>query len=220
MSTRFFSLILRHGSVLPPPHPPPPLPTLLSLIFLLLFLLSRYFTIFPSCFAHTFLHSFLFSSSASPSLSHTTPLTSSSLQLPEKFSNDLNETPAFTIFHHPPCWILKRTLPCTAIRKPVPGAAAFAVSAWRSSLPSSGTGGGLHKFGSTVSTETEAAAESQEGFPEPSRSLSLCSCPPSASLSPAAVLALFVFLTPKEPQQPLTHEGIQSLWSTWEGSSE
>lgn len=141
VSNRFFTLITvsQHGGILPLPHPSTYLArSSFSLLFLLLFLLSGYFTMFPSCFAHTFLHTFLFSSSpASPSLSPTTPLTLSSLQLPEEFSHDLNETPAFTIFNNPPCWIPKRNLPCTAIRKPVPGAAAFAVSAWRSSLPSS-----------------------------------------------------------------------------------
>lgn len=57
-------------------------------------------------------------------------------QLPEELSNDLNETPAFFIVSSPPCWIPKRTQPHTAIRKRVPGAAAFAMSAWRFSLPS------------------------------------------------------------------------------------
>lgn len=162
--------------------PPPPLPTLLSL----------YSSFFFFCFPDTspYFYPVLPTPSFIPSFSllllplplsppPTIPLTLFSLQLPEEFSNDLNETPAFSIFNNPPCYIPKRILPCTAIRKPVPGAAASAVSAWRSSLPSSGREEGLHKVGSTVSMGTDAAAESQEGFPKPSRSLSLCSCPPS-----------------------------------------
>lgn len=179
--------------------------TSFSLFFLLLFLFSRYFTF--SCFAQTFLHSFLSSSSpTSPSLSlPTILLTLSSLQLPEEFSNDLNETPAFSIFNNPPCWIPKRTLPCTAIRKPVPGAAASAVSAWTSSLPSAGRGRGLHKVGSTVRTRTEGIVQSlRKAFPShPGPFPSVPALPQATSISqPSSSMALFVFPTPKVPHQP------------------
>lgn len=163
----------------------------------LFFFFPDTFTIFLSCFGHTFLHSLLVSSlpsspAASLSLSPSILLTLSPLQLPEELSNDLNETPAFFIFNSPYSWIPKRTQPCTAIRKPVPGAAAFAMSAWRSSLPSPRKGGGLHKVVNTTSTGTEATAEPREGFSKPDRSLPLSFCPPlsfwlPARLSPPAV---------------------------------
>lgn len=134
-----------------------------SLLFPSLFLPSRYFhpisILFrPHLLSLPFLSSLLPSSpAASPSLSPSIPLTLSSLQLPKELSNDLNEAPAFFIFNSPPSRIPRRTQPCTAIRKPAPGAAAFAMSAWRSSLPSL-RGGDLQKVGSTDRGYREARA--------------------------------------------------------------
>lgn len=187
---------------------PSPSSMLLSLSSpFLFFFLPATFTIFPSCFAHTFLHSLLVSSShiASPSLSPSILLTLSTLQLPQELSNDLNETPDAFIFNSPPCRIPKGTQPGTAIRKPVPGAAAFAMSAWRSSLPSPRRGGGLHKVASTASTGAKATAEPQEGFSKPARFLRLSFCPPlgcqhvSAHQQHGAFHVLHGTYSPSEP---------------------
>lgn len=190
-STRSFFLILRHGHILPPSRPPPP--PLFPFSFSSFQILSPYFHPVlptPSFTSSLSCHSspLLSSPVASPSLSPSIPLTLSSLQLPEELSNNLNETPAAFIFNSPPCWIPKRTQPCTAIRKTVPAAAAFAMSAWRSSLPPPRTGRALHKVGSTASTGTEVTAESQEGFAKPASSLPLSSCPPPSFWLPAHLI--------------------------------
>lgn len=175
------TVVQQGRGTLPPSAPCLPHPCPSPSSSLLFSSLLGTFTLFPSYFAHTFspslLSSLLRSSpAASPSLSPSIPLTLSSLQLPKELSNDLNEAPAFFIFNSPPSRIPRRTQPCTAIRKPAPGAAAFAMSAWRSSLPSL-SGGDLQKVGSTDRGYREAWARARWSS---SSSLAALICPRGA----------------------------------------